>query len=110
MTSEAVKMMVIQTIEKEHLGFTLFHPDLSQDKGDCVFMIIPQNPKLLELDEVDLFLSIKETGEHKWTRLGNALLISQGEEDILKYGDDGFIEHIPTESRLGRWVAHTPQQ
>ncbi|HAH46363.1 hypothetical protein [Gimesia sp.] len=108
MTSEAVKMMVLQTVNQEHLGFTLFHPDLSQSTGDCVFMIVPQNPELLESAEVALFQSMKEAGEHQWAWSESDLLISRGDEIILKYRGDGFIDHVATGTRLGRWATKTP--
>lgn len=110
MISDAVNMLVIQSIDQVHLGFTLFNPDLSHPTGDCVFMIIPHDPEVLESEEVALLLNIKDAGEYHWSKNDSELLITQKSEPILKFGEDGLIEYLPTNSPLARWVAHTPKQ
>ena len=54
---EESKVLVLQTAQGDHIGFTLINPNLGKANGDCVFMIVPKKPELFETPEVDALLS-----------------------------------------------------
>jgi hypothetical protein len=103
MSSEAAKAIVLQNSDKEHIGFTLFHPDFETVSGDCVFVIVPQKSELYHSEEVSLLLDIKEAGEHQWTRLGEEVTVSFKDIPQLKYSKSGELIHLPTNKVLGIW-------
>ena len=70
------KAIVIHSQAGAHLGFVLMAGN-EGDQGECVFMPLPQDPKLF--DHADyLFLrrfGAKESGEHKWKKTGELVSI-----------------------------------
>jgi len=68
MADEVVSAVVLQSNEKEHIAFTLFHPDFAANEGNCVFVIAPNNSDIYDSDEVVALQKIKERGEHQWLR------------------------------------------
>ena len=97
------KVIVLQTEQGEHVGFTLINPDLGQTTGDCVFMIVPKNPELFKTREVDALLSFKENGEHQWRWEEDEITVSFQGDDILQYSSSGEVIHIPSQIKLGLW-------
>jgi len=95
---------VIQTIDDQHVGFTLFRTDTKSQSGYCVFLIVPNNSSLFELAEVQILFEIREYGEYFWEKLGEDIIVKQAEEEILKYCVDGKIYHIPSGIQLGKWI------
>ncbi len=103
MADETVNAIVFQSIEEDHIGFTLFHPDFAANEGDCVFVISPSNPDLLDSNQVITLLKIKELGEHQWVRKGNEVIITFGGMQILKMRENGTLVHLPSGAELGIW-------
>ena len=103
MASEPPKAIVLQTSDKQHIGFTLFHPDFGASEGDCVFVIVPKNSDLFESKEVSILLDIKEAGEHQWARSDDEVVVSFNGIDTLKYRGNGTLVHLPSSTELGVW-------
>jgi hypothetical protein len=110
MASESPKAIVLQTSDKQHIGFTLFHPDFSASKGECVFVIVPKNADLLETQAVSILLDIKEAGEYQWVCSGDEVVISFSGIETLKYSGDGTLVHIPSSMELGVWFPAPAKQ
>ena len=103
MSSEPVKAIVLQNSNKEHIGFTLFHPDFGASEGDCVFVVVPKNADLYDSKEVSILLDIKDAGEHQWVRSGGEVVVSFNGVQILQYRGDGTFVHLPSATELGVW-------
>jgi hypothetical protein len=101
---EGVKVIALRTENQEHIGFTLFQPDLGAGEGDCVFVIVPKNPDLLNSDRVSILRRMKEEGEHQWVRAGNEVVVSRGGVRTLKFSEDGTATHIPSGREVARWA------
>ena len=100
---EAVSAIVLQSNEKEHIGFTLFHPYFAASEGDCVFVIAPKDPDLYDSNEVVTLLKIKERGEHQWLRKGDEVIISFNGIEVLRMYENGTLAHMPSDVDLGIW-------
>jgi hypothetical protein len=57
-------MIVLQTAKREHLGFLLLAAN-GGDQADCIFMVLPQNPALLESPTAQALFARKSLGESK---------------------------------------------
>jgi hypothetical protein len=96
-------VIVIQTAQGDHVGFTLTNPDLGNPNGDCVFVIAPKKAELFETPEVDALLSFKENGEHQWRWMDDEIYVSFQGDDVLKYSTDKKLIHIPSGIQVGIW-------
>lgn len=110
MASEPPKAIVLQTSDKQHIGFTLFHPDCGAIEGSCVFVIIPKNADLFDTKEVSILLDIKEAGEHQWVRKGDEFVVSFNGIDTLKYSGNSKLTHLPSNTELGVWFPAPAKQ
>jgi hypothetical protein len=59
------KCVVLQTAEGEHLGFILLAVPDGASAGDCVFMIVPRNPALLNTPQSQALHARKALGESR---------------------------------------------
>ena len=101
--SDIANAIVLQTVDEQHIGFTLFHPHIGSRNGDCVFVVVPKNPDLYKSSEVTTLLDIKEAGEHQWRWQGKDIIVYIGTKEILQYGSDGSLYYIPSSKKLGIW-------
>ncbi|MGD0089663.1 MAG: hypothetical protein ABSE73_07065 [Planctomycetota bacterium] len=58
--------VVLQNAAGEHLGCMLCSPGLTEQSGDCVFIAVPRDAKLLGTPEAELLLQRREAGESAW--------------------------------------------
>ena len=110
MASEPAKAIVLQTSDKQHVGFTLFHPDFGANEGDCVLVVVPKNAELFDTKEVSILLNIKEAGEHQWLRTGSDVVVSFNGIHTLKYNSNGTLIHLPSNTKLGIWFPAPEKQ
>lgn len=57
--------IVVQADAGDHLGFILCSIPDGSDAGDCVFMVLPKRPGLLESDAAKLLLRRRDAGESR---------------------------------------------
>jgi hypothetical protein len=102
--------IVLQTDQKEHVGFVLIHPSLGASNGDCVFTVVPQKPELFEAEAVKTLYALKELGEHQWRWDQRNLRISFNGDDELLLLADGEVVHTPSGDTLGAWRQVIPKK
>ena len=67
---EYTKGFAIQTPSGEHVGFVLAAPTFNAQSGDCVFMLMPKDPGLVESPLGIVISERKVAGEHHWEKRG----------------------------------------
>ncbi|WP_146145577.1 hypothetical protein [Photobacterium jeanii] len=110
MASDSSNVIELQTIDKQHLGFALFHPEFEANSGDCVFVIVPQNTELYDLKETTILLDIKEEGEYQWSRTEDDIVVLSKGVQILEFDGNGTLVHLPSKTVLGTWFSAKPRQ
>ena len=58
---------VVRTGDGAMVGFMLASPDFRGAAGDCVFMLMPEDPALVDSPLGKLFAQSRVDGEHQWT-------------------------------------------
>ena len=66
MDRSAVSTVVLQNAESEHVGWVLWHPHLGADAGQCVFLPLPTDARLLGTQPVEALYDRQQAGESAW--------------------------------------------
>jgi hypothetical protein len=66
MDRSAILTVVLQNAESEHVGWLLWHPNLGADTGNCVFLPLPTDPRLLGSPPVEALYDRQQAGESAW--------------------------------------------
>ena len=103
MADEKPRAIVLQNIDGEHLGFTLFHPTFLEDSGDCVFVIIPKTVEIYESEIADYLLTMKEKGGFQWARKDGVVTVSRGGSSYLAYLEGGKLKNMKSGKVIGSW-------
>jgi hypothetical protein len=57
---------VVRTVDGAMVGFILASPDFRGAAGDCIFMLMPEDPALVDSPLGRLLAQSKVDGEHQW--------------------------------------------
>ena len=102
-TGDKPGAIVLQNLDGEHLGFTLFHPNFLELSGDCVFVIVPKTVEIYESEVADYLLTMREKGEFQWSRNKGLVTVSRGGSSYLAYQSDGKLVNLQTGKAIGSW-------
>ncbi len=102
-TEKKQNSIVIETLSGEHLGFTFFHPDLEENSGNCIFMVLPVRAELFDSKEGKFFEKLKDMGEFQWSRIEETITISMKGKKRLLITKEGHAIDPATEAVIGNW-------
>ena len=101
---EYTKGFAIQTPSGEHVGFVLAAPTFNAQSGDCVFMLMPKDPGLVESPLGIVISERKVAGEHHWEKRGSEIRISVNGKLVLGITEAGQLRDVAGKV-LGKVVA-----
>jgi hypothetical protein len=94
MDRSAILTVVLQNAESEHVGWVLWHPHLGADTGNCAFLPLPTNPKLLGTPAVEALYDRQQAGQSAWR-------VSRTDPLTVVITTPGLLEEMFVEFRLG---------
>lgn len=104
LAKESSSALVLLTPDNKNIGFALFSPEHTAEKGDCVLMVMLENPSLMERQNVKRLNELKTKGEFQWVRTSNGLKVTQGQEAYLIFKNDGEVVSLPNEKLVAKWI------
>lgn len=82
---------VLQTESGQQVGFILGSPSFSASSGDCVFMLLPAEPKLVDSALGVALAERKAAGEHQWLRQGGRVQVLFYGASVLEINEFGEV-------------------
>lgn len=81
----------LQSKEGEHVGFMLGSPSFRSEAGDCVFMLLPEKPELVDSQLGIAIADLKVAGESRWTKRESTIVVHLNGRIALEITNDTLV-------------------